>query len=537
MGLADEFQPPSADMPMPHRVRSRLADAVDRAVAALLLGHSMLGREMGRFSRLLEQEVLPAAREGMPADSEIGFETCDEGGTVVIAARPEDGDLRAFPRLGDFLARVGVRSLVLDSDLESNQVYDVLRLIWCVRRVLTGWERRRHDRMLGHDAICDGLEGENGIHVACAQVRLDPEAGRLTVRNSYCPLTFSRAVTAYMQRVSRFHDHRAFFYAAPRYALVAALATLVAPAAMLLLGLCPAVVIGVGLAVALVAGAGTLIVFETIGAVQYDKEYQARQLERRHEALIRLHESVQTDLTRARRIQRAIVPGQGAQPFADHVLLAHTFVPEMAVGGDYYDFRAVDENRLAIVLADVSGHGMSGAFVTGIIKTAFDLRELADEPTARFVEELNRVLVRLTPPDSFAAVVFAVYDVERHILTYVNAGHNPLPMVVRRRERRVESLDAEGGLVAGVDPDRTYPQTDTPLEPGDKFVICTDGIIEGADVEGNRFGLERLKEQLVSTADRPALVLPDHILRALADHMGDAPQNDDHTIVVMEVLR
>ncbi|KPK61827.1 MAG: hypothetical protein AMK73_07600 [Planctomycetes bacterium SM23_32] len=535
--MEDEELTLPGEAPVPSRARSRLAAGADAILARLVLGHSTLGRQMSRFSREMEDDVLPAARDGLPTESDLCFDARDEGATVVIPIGPEFRALGPYGELARFLRSVGVQSLVLDGDLESNQVHDVLRVLWGVRRALQTGRVGRWGEMLGREGVYEALTSSAGLHAACADVRFQPEIGRLTVRSSYCPLTFSRAVTAYMERVSAFNDHRAFFYAAPRYGLLAAAATLLAPAAILLIGPSLGVVLGVGAVVALAAGLWTVIVFKTIGAVQYDREYQARQIERRHEALIRLHETVQTDLERARRIQRALVPGPKLQPFPEDVHFAHSFVPEMAVGGDYYDFKQVDDHRVAVVLADVSGHGMAGAFVTGIIKTAFELRDLARVPPADFVGEVSDILARLTPTDSFAAVVLAVYDVARRTLAYVNAGHNPRPMVVRRRQRRVERLDGSAGLVAGVTPGTPYEQAETQLAAGDKFVICTDGIIEGADEAGELFGLARLEELLIGTADRPALVMPDYILHALADHIGDAPQNDDHTIVVMEVLR
>jgi sigma-B regulation protein RsbU (phosphoserine phosphatase) len=271
--------------------------------------------------------------------------------------------------------------------------------------------------------------------------------------------------------------------------------------------------------------------------VEYDKEYQQKQLRRRHEALANALEQIDTDLDRARRIQEKLIPRKDLQPFPQHVYIAHSFVPEIAVGGDYYDIRALDDHRVAIIFADVSGHGMAGAFVTGLLKTTFELSDEVTGSPPPFMKRANAILSKLTPSDSFAAMVYAVYNIESHMLYYTNAGHNPLPMVVRAADNSVEVLDGANCVIAGVSETVDYEEADVKLEPGDKLVLCTDGIVEGMNDDGELFGTARLHRVLEETADRPAVVVPDYILSALADHVGDAPQGDDLTILVMEVLK
>ncbi len=522
------------EVPAPERVRSQLASALDSMWRRLRLCRSQLGCEFRWFGRLLEENVFPAARKKRSADADLNLSVQGHGRVALIGtqeALPE-----RFPQLCEFLTEIGIRSLELDTDLESNQVSDVLEVLWSTRRRLTGQSPRWWCQLLGRSAVFDALTSAAGLHISCAEARLMPQEGLLQVRNSYCPLTFSRAVTAYMQRNSAFRDHRAFFRAAPRYGVLAALLVFIPIVGALLLGNTPSLVLAIGFALALFVGLGMAVLFETIGAVEYDKEYQAKQLRERHEALRRAHERIQADLQRARRVQRMLVPAQDVQPFPDRLRVAHTFVPQMAVGGDYYDLEALPDGRLAILFADVSGHGMSSAFVTGIIKTIFELDQRAARPPQEFVSDVNRVLEQITPLDSFAAIVFASYDTADHTLTYTNAGHQPLPMIVRRSGAEIEHLDDAVGLVAGIQEETHYEQRQVSLQPGDKFILCTDGITESANPDGNRFGLSRLEEVLRSCPECPASDLPRQILEAVARHTRETPQEDDQTILVMEVL-
>jgi serine phosphatase RsbU (regulator of sigma subunit) len=519
---------------VPDRVRPQIASAADMFLSRLRLRLSPLGREMDWFCTTLEDNIFPAARGMLSFESEVAFTTDPSGRTLLIETGQEQ--MGPFSRLGAFLRGIGARELLLDTDLESNQVHDVLVTVWSVRRLLSGKGPGTLSRVLGRPKVWEAMLSEKGLHVSCTDVKFDPDEGRLTLRNSYCPLTFSRAVTWYAQKVSRLDDHRAFFHAAPRYALAAVVLFLLPTLLVMWLGWPLRIALYIDVVLAVFVGALVLILFETVGAVQYDKEYQARQLELRNEELMDALNRIQSDLRRARRVQRMFIPKEPEQPFPDDVHVFHTYVPEMAVGGDYYDLKRIGDRGLAVLFSDASGHGMASAFVTGIIKTTFELSDDGQLEPEHFVRRVNEVLEQFTPPDSFAAVLFALYDVEARTLCYVNAGHQPLPLLLRPGNPGIQELDGETGLVAGISRGFDYQAHCARLEPGDRLVFCTDGIIERMNERQEVFGIGRLRELLVQRSDLPAAALPDLILRAVAEHGGDVPQEDDQTVLVMEVL-
>jgi sigma-B regulation protein RsbU (phosphoserine phosphatase) len=208
----------------------------------------------------------------------------------------------------------------------------------------------------------------------------------------------------------------------------------------------------------------------------------------------------------------------------------------MAVGGDYYDLKQIDGHRVAALLADVCGHGMSAAFITGLIKTTFEFSHLADRPTNEFIAEVNQVIEQLTPPESFAAVIFAIYDVNDRTLCYTNAGHSPVPMIVRAGNCEVESLYDAAGMIAGVTAGEPYEEGKVLLAPGDKMVLCTDGLTDAENRQEVRFGRERLLALLRQHAKLPALGLCEQIMQEIARHTDDAVQTDDRALLIMEVL-
>jgi len=304
---------------------------------------------------------------------------------------------------------------------------------------------------------------------------------------------------------------------------------------VLLVGRRPALSLAGAVALAGLAGAATTMALRAIGAAQRESAERDRVSREEYRELAAVHGQVQSNLEEAGRVQRGLMPGRSQQPFPRDVLLAHAFVPVLTVGGDYYDFKRTGPGTLAMLFVDVSGHGVGSALLTAIVKTVFEVLDESNLSPARFVSEVNQILVRITPPDSFVALVFAVYGVESRLLTYVNAGHQPLPMIVRRDGRKVEAL-GDGGLVAGFDINCVYLEDRVRLSPGDRFVLCTDGITESANEDGEMLGRERLVTLLADTLDAPAEDIPDRILEAVGQHSGTAPQSDDRTILVMEVL-
>ena len=322
-----------------------------------------------------------------------------------------------------------------------------------------------------------------------------------------------------------------------KYALGAALITMAPAVAHAVFRFEVSTLILITVPIAVVVGFIILSLSRTIATEADDNEPQASQLTTSHQELLDAYNRIQQDLDTARKIQRNLLPEKWAQPLAEYVRFAQFYLPEMAVGGDYYDLKSLPEKRVAILLADVSGHGMSAAFVTGLIKTLLEFGRVSPEDPASFIAELNESLCSLTPSDSFAAIIYGIYSVESHILRFVNAGHIPLPIVIRKESGKVESIDTNTGLLAGVEKGIRYEVNEVELMVGDKLVLATDGIVDALDAERNRLGRERLLQLLGQNAEASAEELKDAVLRLLETYSAGASQEDDCTMGVMEVIR
>jgi sigma-B regulation protein RsbU (phosphoserine phosphatase) len=210
-----------------------------------------------------------------------------------------------------------------------------------------------------------------------------------------------------------------------------------------------------------------------------------------------------------------------------------------SVSGDYYDFLKLGENRVCLVLGDVSGKGISAALLMAAIQSALRAQfydgfapTRGSQPlplsTAEVVSRLNVQLFESTPLEKYVTFFFGVYDAATRTLTYTNAGHLP-PVLLRRGE--VERLQV-GGTVVGLFSPLSYEQAEIPIQPGDLLLAFTDGITEPENIYGEEFGEERLLEVVRRALSASPQILVEEIYRSVSDWTGSPELQDDMTLVV-----
>jgi phosphoserine phosphatase RsbU/P len=212
--------------------------------------------------------------------------------------------------------------------------------------------------------------------------------------------------------------------------------------------------------------------------------------------------------------------------------------PALGVGGDYYDFLLLPEDRLGIAIGDVSGKGISAALLMASLQAS--LRGQAMQGTndlAPLMSNVNRLVYDASAENRYATFFYAQYEPSTRRLTYVNAGHNP-PMVFREREsgREVIRLDEAGGVVVGLLRDFQYSQAIVTLEPGDVLVGFTDGISEAMNVHEEEWGEDQLIEAVHARPGLSAAEMIAYLTSAADDFAAGAKQHDDMTLVVVRVI-
>ena len=207
------------------------------------------------------------------------------------------------------------------------------------------------------------------------------------------------------------------------------------------------------------------------------------------------------------------------------------------VGGDFYDFAPLSGLRVAALIADVCGKGVSAAQIAAQVRP-FLRDELARDrsPSAMFRAALS--LVPTLPENSFVTALCLVVNSVSHSFRVARAGHDPL-LWFHSATGKVEMLQPKGMALGiertGLD-EATFVEREFSLNPGDILLMHTDGITEGLSPTGEEFGCERLKQLLAASAAQDARAIAERIFGTIGEFTHDAPANDDRTVVVIKAL-
>jgi serine phosphatase RsbU (regulator of sigma subunit) len=225
-------------------------------------------------------------------------------------------------------------------------------------------------------------------------------------------------------------------------------------------------------------------------------------------------------------------------------------VPAREVGGDYYDFLPIDEHRLGILIADVSGKGTSAALYMAELKgLVLSLSRIHTSPRALLIDA-NRIIARHLDARSFITITYAVLDLQARTMTYARAGHTPL-MLLPGATAGSGSRSADqpgrarvlvpGGMVLGLKIDggemfeKLLEEEVVPLRPGDVYLFFTDGITEAMNASDDTFGEARLGRLLEQHAHLGPEELRERVLREIKSFVGDEPQHDDMTMILLRI--
>ncbi len=246
-----------------------------------------------------------------------------------------------------------------------------------------------------------------------------------------------------------------------------------------------------------------------------------------HEERLR-QEAIGRDLEMARRVQQGFLPA--APPTVEGYRFFDFYQPANNVGGDYYDYIELPDSRWAMLVADVSGKGISAALITAKLSAEARFFLASDGDPAAAVSKLNKAFCRGCWDDRFVTLILLVLEPASGSVTIVNAGH--LPPLVRYSGRRVEMPNEEGGLPLGVDDDFRYGSSELQLAPGDYLAVFTDGLSEAMNADSELYGLEKLQARFGDEV--PANVeLGRHILDDVNRHTAGHAQSDDMCLVLM----
>ncbi|MEM9586011.1 MAG: SpoIIE family protein phosphatase [Planctomycetota bacterium] len=249
---------------------------------------------------------------------------------------------------------------------------------------------------------------------------------------------------------------------------------------------------------------------------------------RLHEQALQQRE-VEQDLKLATDVQRAFLPQE--PPSTPFYRVASFYKAANHIGGDYYDYIHLPGDRIAIVVADVVGHGVAAAMYMAKLSAETRFCLASDPDVARAIARLNDRMSDLHV-ERFVTFLMVVIDSEKDMMTIVNAGHMP-PIIRRCGDGEVcEPGQEESGLPIAIMEGMDYQAVQVPVQVGDVAILYTDGVNEAMDVHDEEFGIDPIRKLTAEGGD--AEIIKDRIVERVFDHIGKASQFDDMCLVVLE---
>ena len=242
-------------------------------------------------------------------------------------------------------------------------------------------------------------------------------------------------------------------------------------------------------------------------------------------------ERIKTELNMATRIQNSMLPHIFPPfPEREEFDLYASMRPAREVGGDFYDFFMIDEDHLALVMADVSGKGVPGALFMMVSKVILKNNAMLGKPVGEILAMTNDLICANNQMEMFVTVWMGILEISTGTIRAANAGHE-YPAVMQDGCFRL-CRDRHSFVIGGLD-DVRYREYELQLEKGDKLFLYTDGVPEATDEKGELFGTERMLGALNAFADASPREILTGVKDAVDAFVGDAEQFDDMTMLCL----
>jgi sigma-B regulation protein RsbU (phosphoserine phosphatase) len=238
---------------------------------------------------------------------------------------------------------------------------------------------------------------------------------------------------------------------------------------------------------------------------------------------------LQEEMRLAYEIQSDLLPK--SQPAIKGYQIAGKSIPAKDVGGDYYDFIAIDDNRLAFCVGDISGKGIPAALLMANLQATLRGQTALDKSCKDSVTFTNNMLYHSTAPNKFATLFYGILNSSTHEITYCNAGHNDQYLITI--DQNIIKLTI-GGIVVGIMPEIPFEEASVNINPGEMVVLYSDGITEAMNSNEEEFDTDRLTNILIKNRGESAEKIIEIILNEVDNFAGNVAPMDDKTIVVIK---
>ncbi|MGI6732241.1 MAG: SpoIIE family protein phosphatase [Anaerovoracaceae bacterium] len=247
------------------------------------------------------------------------------------------------------------------------------------------------------------------------------------------------------------------------------------------------------------------------------------------------YEKMRSDIDFAKHIQKRSLPVDG--DYWDTMRIDNIYFPSEDLSGDYYDIIKMDENRILLYVADVSGHGIKSSLITIFLRQL--IRGCIQGRDTNVRDILNHVLesynALIIDEEQFLSILICIYDKRTQKLTIANAGHNCLPILIKKCGE-IKEIPVKGMPICSLINESDHEEVNVHIETGDRLLLYTDGITEAFNEDTKKlFGVEGIEAVVHKNIDRSGKELINKIIGATLDYVNKPPA-DDIAILCMEML-
>ena len=237
------------------------------------------------------------------------------------------------------------------------------------------------------------------------------------------------------------------------------------------------------------------------------------------------------ELNLAVELQKSLLPK--SYPDTPSAVFTHRYIPLAMVGGDFFALSRMDPDKVGVLIADVSGHGVAPAFITAMIRSLFDYLHPREPSPAEVVRRINEEFSKIVDTDHFVTAFYGIFDFEAMTCTYCGAGHPP--QLIIHSDGSSTRLPSEDPII-GMLEDCEYHDLSVPLAGGDLLCFYTDGVQEARNAEDRMFGVQGIEDTVVNNRNADLEAVADALITGVIQFMKDPFFEDDITIVLGQVI-
>ena len=277
-----------------------------------------------------------------------------------------------------------------------------------------------------------------------------------------------------------------------------------------------------------------MLIFNIVAFASVQISQSGKNLFKKQEEVVKNNQRIETELNLASAIQTHMLP-EVDNPFPNHdeIDIYASMIPAREVGGDFYDMFLIDDNHLAICIADVSGKGIPASLFMMISKILIKNVSIMNMDVAEVFYKVNNMLCDGNKTDIFVTSWFGILNLKNGKLEFVNAGHNP-PLVYSTKTNKFDYLKTKPNFILGGMKDTKYTKYETQISNGDRLFLYTDGIVEANNIDNELYGEKRLQEFLNNSVSLNVKDTINEIKKDIDRFVGGNPQFDD--ITMLELL-